>query len=85
MGETRNTVNITPKGTITTNAKGIITKTTSTWTSLVLFAVSIDIILTISPKFPASNKRKNPWMHHILWCHLPLIKPDHNNTYKNHP
>jgi hypothetical protein len=51
LGETRIKVTRTPKGTITTNAKGRTTTTISGRTSLALFAVSMDIILTISPKF----------------------------------
>jgi hypothetical protein len=55
LGATRIKVTRTPKGTITTNSKGRTTITTSGRTSLVLFVVSMDIILTISPKFLTSN------------------------------
>jgi hypothetical protein len=55
LGETRIRVTRTPKGTITTNAKGGTTKKPLEQTSLVLFVVSMVIILTISPKFLTSN------------------------------
>jgi hypothetical protein len=54
LGATRIRGTRTPKGEITTNAKGG-TTTTSGQTSLVPFAVSMVIILTISPKSPTSN------------------------------
>jgi hypothetical protein len=50
LGATRIRGTRTPKGEITTNAKGGTTTTTSRRTSLVPFVVSMVIILTISPK-----------------------------------
>jgi hypothetical protein len=56
LGATRIRVIRTPKGTITTNAKGGTKTTTSSQTSLALFVVSMDITITISPKLPTSNR-----------------------------
>jgi hypothetical protein len=54
LGETKIKATKTPMGTIKTNSKGI-TTTISGQTYLVLFAVSMDIILTIIPRFSTSN------------------------------
>jgi hypothetical protein len=56
LGEIRIKVTKTPKGTITKNSKVIRTTTTLGRTFLVLFAVTMDIILAIAPKFSTSNR-----------------------------
>jgi hypothetical protein len=56
LGETRIEVTRTPNGTIKKNAKGRKTTKTLGKTSLALFAVSMDIILTTAPKFLTSNR-----------------------------
>jgi hypothetical protein len=56
LGETRIKVTRNPKEIITTNSKGITTTKTLGQTSLALFVVSMDIILTIAPKFLTSNR-----------------------------
>jgi hypothetical protein len=55
LGATKIMVTRTPKGIKTTNAKGGTTITTSGQASLVLFAVSMAITLTIAPKLMTLN------------------------------
>jgi len=84
LGETRIEVTKTPNGTIKKNVKGRKTTKTLGQTSLALFAVSMDIILTTAPKFLTSNRWNNPWTHNVLQHCMPLSRP-HNITWNNYP